>query len=142
MFVRLCGVAVPEYCPSYYWYNHQLAEEHGVSYREHSFLWNPRTPRSLSRNPALLHVGAPTPEAAAAAASQSRASGGALPPTAATAAVPARATAARLVHALRSLAHAPLVHIPNLHGLTLLDAASTSGGARGGMTRNARSCIF
>ena len=37
-------VPMPKACPSYYWFNEVLAEQHKLPVREASFLENPRTP--------------------------------------------------------------------------------------------------
>ena len=51
---------MPSECPSYYWFNYNLAAELRLQLREHSFFSNPRTPPVLPGQRALLHVCAAT----------------------------------------------------------------------------------
>ena len=112
-------VPMPELCPSYYWFDEKQAEEIKLKYREHSFLTNPRTPRALSLGSATLHIAEPRAERVAGAS------------------VPARVDVSRLTHALRSLGHARVVHIPELHRLSVVDGRSSGGGLFAAFSRGA-----
>lgn len=141
-------VPMPDYCPSYYWFNYEFAERLKLNIREHSFLANPRTPQTLIQSFALLHVGTPLGGAPGAASLSSAPSAspqaadaganGVIRPR--TALVSPRTTTERLAHAFRELSDVRLVHLPELHRLALIDEhgtaardvrrpASTHGGA-------------
>ena len=125
--------------------------------RESSFLENPRTPpaiREAGADPAMLHVTSASAAAASAAAASAAAAAAAAAattsrrgsssgsastaPQAATprssASVPSRTSVTRLAHALSSLAEEPVVHIPDLSRLTILDDDATSSPSGGGQS--------
>ena len=49
-------VAMPEYCPMYYWLDLGLLSKHAVPTREPSFLENIRTPRAVTSSVARLRL--------------------------------------------------------------------------------------
>ena len=136
---RYDRVPMPGYCPSYYWFDHALAEKRKLPIREHSFLTNPRTPKAIAQSTAVLHVGALAGGSAVAAADAASSS----PPSDAAAAstdvvasamgvpgaaiVPGRTSVSRLAQALRALDSARVVHVPELHRLTLIDKRGPGG---------------
>ena len=106
-------VPMPQYCPSYYWLDHAMAESFPL--RESSFLSNPRTPKALQRSRAVIQVcggsNSPSCKAKEGAASEEGAP--------ATVSVPPHASVAKLMRAFHHVASARVVHLADVSHLSL-----------------------
>ena len=70
------AVPMPEFCPTYYWLNHELARTLRIPLRESTFLENPRTPQRVKASRATLHFCPEDSRATANAAGSGGRSGG------------------------------------------------------------------